>query len=209
MVIFGYAYADGGLFNAAVVASQGTCVSRIQKQYLPNYGVFDEARYFSAGSTTGVMAMGDWTLGVSVCEDLWYPDGPYLDQVRHGANLLVNISASPYSRGKRAARERMLATRADDMAAYLLWANMVGAQDELVFDGQSAIYGPDGTVLARAGAFREETLSLSLTATPSQHRRFIDPRWRLGSAPFPIFRLPSTLLTVWSIRGGVLGVSGF
>ncbi len=185
-VIFGYAYVEGGLFNAAVVASQGEWMAKIPKQHLPNYGVFDEARYFTPGTTTSVLSMGDWTLGVSVCEDMWYPDGPYLDQARQGANLLINISASPYSRGKRDARERMLATRADDMAAYLLWTNMVGAQDELVFDGQSAIYGPNGAVLARGGAFCEEVLSMSLTATPSQHRRFIDPRWRSGALPQPV-----------------------
>ncbi len=182
MAIFGYAYADGGLFNAAVVASDGGFVTRVPKQYLPNYGVFDEARYFTPGRTTEIVQAGSWSLGVSICEDLWYPDGPYLDQARHGANLLINISASPYSRGKRAARERMLATRADDVASYLLWTNLVGAQDELVFDGQSAVFGPDGQVLARAAAFREEVLTVTLQNAPSQHRRFIDPRWRLGPA---------------------------
>ncbi|POB09461.1 NAD+ synthase [Sulfobacillus sp. hq2] len=180
MAIFGYAYADGGLFNAAVVAHEGTWVTRVQKQYLPNYGVFDEARYFTPGRETEIIDAGAWKIGVSICEDVWYPDGPYLDQARQGANLLINISASPYSRGKRAARERMLATRADDVASYLLWTNLVGAQDELVFDGQSAVFGPDGQVLARARAFDEDELSLTLHATPSQHRRFIDPRWRLG-----------------------------
>ncbi|WP_028962366.1 NAD+ synthase [Sulfobacillus thermosulfidooxidans] len=180
MVIFGYAYAQFGLFNSAAVAYNGDLLTRINKQLLPNYGVFDEARYFTPGRETQVISAGEWSIGVSICEDIWYPDGPYLQQARHGANLLINISASPYSRGKQAEREHMLRTRADDVAAYLVWTNLVGAQDELIFDGMSAVYGPDGQVLARALPFQEDSVTVSLTAIPSLHRRFIDPRWRLG-----------------------------
>lgn len=180
LVIFGYAYAQAGLHNSAVVAYNGQVLARVNKQLLPNYGVFDEARYFTPGQQTKIVAAEDWVIGVSVCEDMWYPDGPYLQQARHGANLLINISASPYSRGKQKEREHMLQTRANDVAAYLVWNNLIGAQDELVFDGLSAVYGPDGTVLARAMAFEEDTLTVSLTTTPSLHRRFVDPRWRLG-----------------------------
>ncbi|MCY0897932.1 MAG: NAD+ synthase [Firmicutes bacterium] len=180
LVIAGYAYAEGqGIRNAAAVMAQGRTLARVAKQHLPNYGVFDEARYFTPGSGTTIFRWGQWTLGVSICEDVWYPDGPYLRQARQGANLLINISASPFSRGKSAVRQQMLSTRADDAAAYLVWTNLVGAQDELVFDGTSAVFGPDGQVLARAKAFQEDVLTVELTRTPSQHRRWIDPRWRL------------------------------
>ena len=179
MAIWGYAYADDALYNMAVVAAQETLVGRVAKRHLPNYGVFDEARYFSPGTSSAIVRWHEWNIGVSVCEDLWYPDGPYLSQARQGANLLVNISASPFSRGKSLLREQMMATRADDAAAYLIWTNLVGAQDELVFDGQSTVWGPDGKLLARAQAFEETVLWTTLTRTPSQHRRWIDPRWRL------------------------------
>ncbi len=180
MAIFGYVYADAGLFNSAVVAHNGHLLTRVNKQLLPNYGVFDEARYFQPGRETKLVSAGEWLIGISICEDIWYPDGPYLQQARHGANLLINISASPYSRGKQAEREHMLQTRADDVGAYLVWNNLTGAQDELVFDGVSAVYGPDGHVVARAKTFEEDVLTVSLTNVPSLHRRFIDPRWRLG-----------------------------
>ncbi len=181
MVIVGYAYAEKrGLRNAAAVMAAGQTLVRVAKQHLPNYGVFDEDRYFTPGTGTTLVLWERWTLGVSVCEDLWYPDGPYLRQARSGANLLVNISASPFSRGKSLMRQEMLGTRADDAAAYLVWANLVGGQDELVFDGASAVLSPDGQVLARARSFAEDVLTVDLNRTPSQHRRWIDPRWRLG-----------------------------
>ena len=181
LVVAGYAYAEQrGLRNAAAVMAGGRTITRIAKQHLPNYGVFDEDRYFTPGEGTTLLQWQQWTLGISICEDLWYPDGPYLRQARNGANLLINISASPFSRGKSLMRQQMLATRADDAAAYLVWNNLVGAQDELVFDGVSTIFAPDGHVLSRARAFEEDVLTLDLNRTPSQHRRWIDPRWRLG-----------------------------
>ncbi len=188
MAIWGYAHADEALYNTAVIAAHETLVGRIAKRHLPNYGVFDEARYFSPGTSTAIVHWYEWKIGVSICEDLWYPDGPYLSQARQGANLLVNISASPFSRGKSVLREQMMATRADDAAAYLVWTNLVGAQDELVFDGQSAVFGPDGKLLARADAFKEAVLWTTLTRTPSQHRRWIDPRWRLQGLEAPVER---------------------
>lgn len=181
LVVYGYAYSLGeALYNTAAVSCDGTCLTRIHKQHLPNYGVFDEERYFTPGRDLELLTWQEWKIGISVCEDLWYPDGPYLEQARHGANLLINISASPYSRGKSSQREQMMATRADDAAAYLVFANLVGAQDELVFDGQSAVWSPGGQVLARARAFQEDRLWVELERTPSEHRRWIDPRWRLG-----------------------------
>lgn len=182
--VFGYPYDAGGvLYNAASLAADGRRVHRIFKHHLPNYDVFDEMRYFSPGQDTAIFTWGRWTLGVSICEDIWYPDGPYLAQSRSGANLLINISASPFSRGKGRRREEMMATRADDAAAYLAYVNLVGAQDELVFDGFSAVFGPDGRVLARANGFQEDRLMVDLDDTPGRHRRWIDPRWRLRGVP--------------------------
>ncbi len=183
MAIYGTALRADGLINAAVVSADGLPVARIAKRHLPNYGVFDEARYFRPGRSVSVLEWGDWKIGVSICEDLWYPDGPYLAQARAGAQLLVNISASPYSRGKGVQREQMMATRADDAAAYLVWTNLVGAQDELVFDGQSAVFSPQGEVMARSPAFLDDMLWIDLDRAPGEHRRWIDPRWRLGDEP--------------------------
>ncbi|MCL5117072.1 MAG: NAD+ synthase [Firmicutes bacterium] len=198
LVVAGYAYEGTGLYNAAAVMADTRTVARVQKQHLPNYGVFDEARYFTPGEGTTVLKWDQWTLGISICEDLWYPDGPYLRQARSGANLLINISASPFSRGKSQLRQEMMATRADDAAAYLVWNNLVGAQDELVFDGESVIFSPDGRLLARAKAFSEDVLTVDLDRTPSQHRRWIDPRWRLGnseSAAVTVVEVPLSAVT--------------
>lgn len=180
MVVFGYASGGRELKNAAAVVADGRRVATFAKSRLPNYGVFDEVRYFSPGTGTAVLEWGGFRLGVSVCEDLWYPDGPHLIQARSGANLLVNLSASPFQRGKGERRERMLATRAEDAAAWLVWTNLVGAQDELVFDGQSVVIDPGGTVLARAPAFEEAVVCLDLEATRGYHRGWLDPRWRVG-----------------------------
>ncbi|CAB1128418.1 Glutamine-dependent NAD(+) synthetase [Candidatus Hydrogenisulfobacillus filiaventi] len=185
LLVVGYARDAGALENAAAVLAGGRLAGTVAKRHLPNYGVFDEARYFRPGRGTTVWQWGPWRLGISICEDIWYPDGPYLDQVRAGADLLINISASPYHRGKGESRERMLATRAQDTAAWLLWCNLVGGQDELVFDGTSAVFAPDGRVVARAPAFAEDLVVYDLPAGPGRHQRWVDPRWRLGPPPEP------------------------
>ncbi len=179
LVVFGYASArEGPLANVAAVTCGGRRLATVVKQRLPNYGVFDEQRYFAPGDRTSLIEVDAWKIGISICEDLWYPDGPYLDQARAGGNLLLNISASPYSRGKGETRERMIRTRAEDTASYLAWVNLVGAQDELVFDGRSVVVGPDGSVIARAPAFEENILYVELDQAPARHRRWMDPRWR-------------------------------
>ena len=107
------------------------------KMFLPNYGVFDEFRYFQAGRACPVFRIGDATVGISICEDIWYPDGPFLHQsASGGAEILINISSSPYHAGKRQWRERMLQTRAGDNTVIVAYNNLVGGQDELVFDGE-------------------------------------------------------------------------
>mgnify|MGYP001009473371 CR=1 FL=1 len=147
-VVVGFADVDGDVYNAAAVLHDGRLAGIYHKHYLPTYGVFDEDRYFRAGVTNPVFVRGDVTLGVSICEDIWYPEGPPQLQARGGAHLLLNLSASPYHAGKAAARERMLATRAADNVAVVAFCNLVGGQDELVFDGGSVVFDERGELLA-------------------------------------------------------------
>jgi NAD+ synthase (glutamine-hydrolysing) len=114
------------------------------KMYLPTYGVFDEDRYFKRGDTCPVYIINGTSVGVSICEDIWYPMGPMVVQREAGAEVAVNINASPFSAGKQSFRERMIATRASDNGLYTAYLNLVGGQDELVFDGSSTVFSPDG-----------------------------------------------------------------
>lgn len=179
LTIIGAPWHDGDLYNAAVAATAGTVVGAQRKRRLPNYGVFDENRYFRPGHESLVLARGPAMLGPSVCEDIWYPDGPPAEQALYGgANVLINISASPFHQGKGAARERMLAVRAADTAAFVVYCNLVGGQDELVFDGQSLVFGPRGDLLARAAAFAEQVLVLDLDLGEATRACLADPARR-------------------------------
>jgi NAD+ synthase (glutamine-hydrolysing) len=178
-VILGTVHADGDLFNAAAIFHDSQLVGLYRKQYLPNYGVFDEGRYFRPGHQRMVFACERTIFGVSICEDIWYPDGPPTAQVLMGrAELLINISASPYQMGKGQARERMLGTRAADNLAFVAYCNLVGGQDELVFDGQSLICDPRGEVIARAKQFEEEMLVADMDLEQVFRSRLYDPRHR-------------------------------
>src|SRR2546421_453597 len=148
------------------------------KVYLPNYGVFDEERYFQRGRRSPIFTLGGVRIGVSVCEDAWYPTGPISLQAAQGAELLVNINGSPYHRGKRVSRETMIATRAMDSRAFLGWVNLVGGQDELVFDGNSVVFGPEGERIAQASSFREELLVADLDIGSVFGERLHDTRLR-------------------------------
>ncbi len=155
---------DRHVFNAAAVIHDRKVVATCQKTFLPNYGVFDESRYFSPGKKTLVCQARGVRFGVSICEDIWHAGGPTRDQVSiGGARLILNINASPYHVGKARTRERMLARRARENDVVVSYTNMVGGQDEVVFDGNSLIVDGKGTVLARAGAFDEELLVADLT----------------------------------------------
>jgi NAD+ synthase (glutamine-hydrolysing) len=178
-VIFGCPWLEGDLVNAAVVAHDGVLAGISAKRYLPNYGVFDENRYFATGQDTAVYDRDGLLIGVSVCEDIWYPDGPPTEQaLAGGARLLINISASPYQMGKGASRERMLGTRAADNGAFVAYVNLVGGQDELVFDGHSLVLGPDGAVLARGRQFAEDMVVYDLDTEAPTRQRLLDPRRR-------------------------------
>jgi len=167
--VVGFVDEDGDLFNAAAFMHDGELKAVYHKVFLPNYGVFDEQRYFTPGHRCPIFDLAGILVGVSVCEDCWYPSGPMAWEAHHGAELLLNINGSPYHEGKRVPREAMIADRARDYGSFIAWVNTVGGQDELVFDGNSAIFGPDGGVIARASSFREELLICDVN---------------LGSAPF-------------------------
>jgi len=156
--VVGFVDEEGDLFNAAAFMHDGEVKAVYHKVFLPNYGVFDEQRYFTPGHRCPIFELAGVRMGVSVCEDCWYPAGPMAWEAHHGAELLLNINGSPYHEGKRVPREAMIAGRAADYGAYIAWVNTVGGQDELVFDGNSAIFGPTGEVLARAPSFQEHLL---------------------------------------------------
>ncbi|MBM3449526.1 MAG: NAD+ synthase [Armatimonadetes bacterium] len=157
VAVVGFVDRDGPVYNAAAICAGGRVAGVYRKRILPNYGVFDEKRYFAAGDRATVFTLGDVPFGVTICEDIWFPDGPAPVQTRAGALVIVNINGSPFHRGKAKEREEMLRRRACDMSAIVVYANMVGGQDELVFDGGSLIFDQDGQLLARGPQF-EETL---------------------------------------------------
>ena len=164
----------GEPFNAAAVFVDGRLADTYNKQLLPNYGVFDEERYFGHGLTTPVYRAGDLTFGVSICEDIWDPDGPVATMALGGAELCVNINASPYHRGRGAERVDMLATRAADNRIAVAYVNAVGGQDELVFDGHSVVLDSHGEVVAAGPQFRDELMVVDLPLEePAGERKVI------------------------------------
>jgi len=170
---------DDDAYNAAAVFADGRWVDTYDKQRLPNYGVFDEERYFRAGRRTAVFRAGGVRFGVSICEDIWYPGAPLDAMALAGAELCININASPYHRGKARERERMLATRAADNSIAVAYLNAVGGQDELVFDGASVVMDAEGRTVARARQFAEELLVVDVDLDEVAQRRLHDPRRRV------------------------------
>jgi NAD+ synthase (glutamine-hydrolysing) len=177
-VIVGFVDKTADIHNAAAVISDGQLKGVYHKAYLPNYGVFDEIRYFEAGREAPVFVYGDVPLGVNICEDIWYPGGPTKVQALAGAQLVVNISASPYYAGKGRDRERMLQTRAEDNAVALAYVNLVGGQDELVFDGDSLIIDERGRTIARGRMFEEDLIIADINPERVFNERLHDPRRR-------------------------------
>lgn len=176
--IIGCPVFDRDLYNAAAVCFDGKVQAVYRKQYLPNYGVFDEHRYFAEGRDLVLLRAGDVLVGPTICEDIWQPGSPATDLALAGATLIVNTSASPFHVGKAEDREEMLVTRARDNAAYLAFCNLVGGQDELVFDGHSVVLDDEGTVLARAPGFEEALLVVDVDPTEAIGRRLRDVRRR-------------------------------
>jgi len=176
--VVGYVDKRDDIFNAAAVLHDGAQVGTYHKQYLPNYGVFDENRYFQSGTEAPVFVVGDTVLAANICEDIWYPTGPTTLQALAGAELVVPINASPYHAGKAQFREKMLATRAADDLVCLAFVNTVGGQDELVFDGQSFIFNEKGERIARGRAFEEDLVVADLDLDEIFRARLHDSRRR-------------------------------
>jgi NAD+ synthase (glutamine-hydrolysing) len=188
--LVGTPHLDRDLFNACAVCSDGAVKAIYRKQFLPNYGVFDEDRYFQPGRELVLIRCGETLVGPTVCEDIWQPGPPATDLALAGAHVVANISASPFHLGKGAEREEMLATRARDNSCWIAFVNAVGAQDELIFDGHSLVLDQDGRVVARAPAFEEALVVVDVDATTAIGRRLRDARRRAlartrGSLPDP------------------------
>ncbi len=178
--VVGFVDMDDDIYNAAAVIADGHVVHRYHKQFLPNYGVFDEDRYFQRGHASPVYEIAGVGVGVNICEDIWYPDGPTRDQAHAGAEVIININASPYHRGKGGFRENMISTRASDNEVVVCHVNMAGAQDDLVFDGHSLIYDERGSLVARAAQFREELLVYDVDVDGVLQARLHEARHRKG-----------------------------
>jgi NAD+ synthase (glutamine-hydrolysing) len=177
-VVVGFVDSDGDIYNTAAVLYNKKLVGVYHKFYLPNYGVFDENRYFHAGQECPVFIIYGVGIGITICEDMWYEAGPAIVQARAGARVLLNISASPYHAGKGLFRERMLATRASDSLAIVVHNNLVGGQDELVFDGGSLIINEKGEVVVRGKQFEEDFVVADLDVESVFRSQLRDPRRR-------------------------------
>jgi NAD+ synthase (glutamine-hydrolysing) len=176
--VVGTPYFDRDLFNAAAVCAGGEVKAFVKKRFLPNYGVFDEFRYFAPGDGLTLFEHGGTLIGVTVCEDMWQPGPPATDLALAGAELIVNISASPFHLMRDREREEMFRTRARDTAAFVALCNAVGGQDELIFDGHSFVIDDEGTVLARAAGFEEQLLLVDVDPSSVVSRRLTDTRRR-------------------------------
>jgi NAD+ synthase (glutamine-hydrolysing) len=178
VALVGTPWFDRDLANACAVCADGVVRAVYRKQFLPNYGVFDEHRYFAEGRDLLLLKLGDVYAGPTICEDVWQPGPPATDLALAGAQLLVNLSASPFHVGKAEDREEMLVTRARDSSAYLAFCNLVGGQDELVFDGHSVVLDDAGELVARAPGFEAHLLVVDIEPELAIGRRLRDVRRR-------------------------------
>jgi NAD+ synthase (glutamine-hydrolysing) len=178
VVLVGFPERADDVHNALAVLAEGERKAVYRKTLLPNYGVFDEQRYFQVGDEGAVLELGDARLGLTICEDIWTPGPPLSDEALAGASLILNASASPYHAGKGFDRERMLIQRARDNLTAVAFTNMVGGQDELVFDGHSLVVDHEGTVLARAPQFEESLTVATVDLQASMTARLRETRLR-------------------------------
>jgi NAD+ synthase (glutamine-hydrolysing) len=184
--VVGFVDAARDLHNAAAVCADGEIKGVYRKRLLPNSGVFDEQRTFTPGTEPmQLFVIGGVRVGVSICEDAWSPTGPIAQLAAGGAELVVNINASPYYRGRRAERERMLATRAADASCAIVYVNLVGGQDELVFDGGSMVFDHTGALVASMPLFTAEQAIVDVDVEPVFRKRLLDPRGRVSAPALP------------------------
>jgi NAD+ synthase (glutamine-hydrolysing) len=178
VALVGFPERADDVYNSAAVLADGAVAAVYRKAHLPNYGVFDEQRYFQAGVEPGLIEVAGVAIGLTICEDIWEPGPPATAEALAGAQVIVNLSASPYHRGKGLERERMLAQRARDNLVSVLFCNMVGGQDELVFDGHSVALDHTGATIARAPQFEETLVLTTIDPGPAISARLRDPRHR-------------------------------
>src|SRR5581483_11997835 len=176
--LVGFPNFDGDLYNACAVCAEGEVRAVYRKRFLPNYGVFDEERYFASGRELVMLRLGEALVGVTICEDMWQPGPPATDLALAGAQLLVNVSASPFHVGKDREREDMFQQRARDTSSFVAFVNAVGGQDELIFDGHSVVLDDEGEVLARAPGFEEALLVVDVDPAAAMGRRLSETRRR-------------------------------
>ncbi len=190
-VAIGHVVGQRDLLNAASICHDGSVVSTYHKRLLPNYAVFDEKRYFSRGvDPMTLVEFRGLKVGMVICEDAWSATGPLYEQARGGAEVICILNASPYRRGKALDRDLMLAARSIDNSVALVYANQVGGQDELVFDGGSVIFSPQGGLIARSPMFAEDMLVADLDLDPLYRKRRLDPRGQVDTAPqFPVVHI--------------------
>jgi NAD+ synthase (glutamine-hydrolysing) len=197
VAVVGFPELAEDVFNSSALLAEGEVKAIYRKVFLPNYGVFDEQRYFRPGASGGVVDFEGVRVGMTVCEDVWEPGPPLTDEALAGATLILNASASPYHAGKGHDRELMFAQRARDSLAVVAYCNLVGGQDELVFDGHSLVVDHEGRTLARAAQFVEELLVVDVDVEAAAAARLRDARSRatarrgvgqvdvLGAVPLP------------------------
>ncbi len=161
--IVGFVDGEKEIFNSAAVLHDGELSAVYRKMYLPNYGVFDEERYFRRGKEPLIIVLNGINIGINICEDIWYPEGPTRSQARAGAEVIININASPFHYGKWNIRENMVSARAADNSVAIAYVNMVGGQDDLVFDGHSMVFSKEGKLIARGRSFEEELITVDLS----------------------------------------------
>ena len=184
--VVGFPEAQRDLSNAAALCAHGRVQGVYRKHLLPNYAVFDEQRYFVPSTIDGpLFVVGGVRTALTICEDAWSPSGPIITQAAGGAELVVNINASPFYAGRLHEREAMLATRAADASVPVLYVNLVGGQDELVFDGASMLFDESGRLVARARQFEEDLLVVDVDVRPAFRRRLLDPRGRSRTTALP------------------------
>ena len=176
--VVGYPERAEDVYNSAAVLADGGVVATYRKMYLPNYGVFDEQRYFQSGAEAAIVELNGIPIGLSICEDIWEPGPPAMTEALAGAQVILNLSASPYRRGVGAGRERMLIQRAVDNLTAVVFVNTVGGQDELVFDGHSLAIDQDGQILARAPQFEEALTICTIDPRAITAARLRDTRHR-------------------------------
>jgi len=161
--VVGFVDGEKEIYNAAAVLHDGAVSAVYRKMYLPNYSVFDEERYFKKGREPLIISLNGMDIGITICEDIWYPEGPVMIEAMAGAEVIININASPFYYRKWKLREEMVASRAADNSAAVAYVNAVGGQDELVFDGHSMVFDRQGNIMARGRSFEEELITVDIS----------------------------------------------